>query len=93
MSEDKMVEEMVNGADETAKRKAEQLIRKIQSSAKQARKKTFLLMVRRTLLWTLAGLLLILLMLCGQIAVWLASVCTCVCVVAAAINVDRFFRW
>lgn len=61
---------------------------------RQEKRRAFWLGARKALLWILAGAVTLLLMCMGQIAVWLASVITCGCTVAAAIVIDRYvWRW
>lgn len=83
MSEDTSVMKMVNDPEKS---------RAVDARFRNGRRRGFWKMARRALLWILAGALLILLMYFGQIAVWLAASCTCACVVAAAVTVDRFIR-
>ena len=96
MSEDKQVMEMVN--DHAAKVQEQQASTEEIATPACALVRNdnlwrdFLLMAIKVLLWLLAGAVILALMVSNQIAVWLAASCTCVCVVAAAINIDRFFR-
>lgn len=83
MSEDAMVMGMVNDPEK---------YRAVDAGQRRSRLRAFWKMARRMLTWILAGTAWVLLMCLGQIAVWLASVLTCACVVAAAITADRFFR-
>lgn len=83
MSEDAVVMGMVNDPEKC---------RAVDAGYRRCRRQGFWKMARRALAWILAGAAWVLLMCLGQIAVWLASVLTCVCVVAAAITVDRFAR-
>ena len=97
MSEDKQVMEMVNehAARALERRCAspEGIATPVCALARNDRKnRAFLLMAIKALLWVLAGAVILALMVSNQIAVWLAASCTCVCVVAAAIRVDRHFR-
>lgn len=96
MSEDRQVIDMVNGhAAKVQEQHAEteRITTPVRGPVCNGSfLRAFLLMVVRALLWLLAGELILALMVRGQIAVWLAACCTCLCVIAEAIHVDRFFR-
>lgn len=83
MSEDAMDMSMVNNA---GKYKA------AEARHRNAQRRRFWMTARRALAWILIGVVLILLMCLDQMAAWLAASCACVCLVAAAIVVDRFVR-
>lgn len=94
MSGDQELIGMVNDSGkEKRNREAEAQARKeLEAKLRRERKREFWKEIRTALLWILAGAVTLLLMVLGQIAVWLASVITCGCTVAAAIVIDRYWR-
>ena len=93
--EDAVVIKMVNNASNQMeqKRNVMNLIRKAERKAEQIRVRNFWKMVIRVLLLILAGQGLLLAMMFDQMAVWLACCGICACVVAVAINIDRYLGW
>lgn len=84
--------------EQNQKRREEQLQRQKDAQARKEldekirreRKREFWVMARAALSWILLGAVILLLMVLDQVAVWLASSCTCGCIVAAAIVIDRY---
>ena len=95
MNEDKCVMDMVNHARdrEQAKRDSKHFERRVKRKAQQIRMKAFWRAVMGALLWLSIGVALTVLMLCGQIAVWLAAIGTWICTLMACVRIDRFLRW
>ena len=95
MNEDKCVMDMVNSARDQKQRQRDNknFERQINRGAKKIRVRALWRTVTQSLMWLGAGGALTVLMLCGQIAIWLAAIGTWICTLMACIRIDRFLRW